>query len=457
MNINSKNTKASEITSGVNKISFRSGTVQLAGLLFTPENFDSSKKYPTVVFSGPFNQVKEQMGSNYGREMSSRGYVFLSFDHIGYGDSEGKVRNNEKYEWKAEGIRDAVSYLNILEFVDNERLFGFGGCASGGYMPLVAVTDKRIKAIATVSGMMNNRDSYFSMPKEALIPIFEMANDARQRQYETGVVEYYDALNMEASVNNPELRKGNEGYDYYMTERAGAMKFPNYTHKTVMTLMEDSPMTDATHFAPYLYTPYIGIVGENITVKITFSVVILTVIFFWGHQPTKNGKVTNSCFSQWWMSDFRVDLNTYCCMEQYMMEEKARLFGDKDIEKEIMECKDQKTIKELGRKVRNFDEEIWNNVKYSIVLNGNYNKFIQNDDLREFLISTGDKILVEASPYDKIWGIGISADNEKITNPLSWKGQNLLGFALMEVRDELIRVCENYEKLNVQELHKQFG
>lgn len=263
MNINLKNTKASEITSGVNKISFRSGTVQLAGLLFTPENFDSSKKYPTVVFSGPFNQVKEQMGSNYGREMSSRGYVFLSFDHIGYGDSEGKVRNNEKYEWKAEGIRDAVSYLNILEFVDNERLFGFGGCASGGYMPLVAVTDKRIKAIATVSGMMNNRDSYFSMPKEALIPIFEMANDARQRQYETGVVEYYDALNMEAAVNNPELRKGNEGYDYYMTERAGAMKFPNYTHKTVMTLMEDSPMTDATHFAPYLYTPYIGIVGEK--------------------------------------------------------------------------------------------------------------------------------------------------------------------------------------------------
>lgn len=80
-----------------------------------------------------------------------------------------------------------------------------------------------------------------------------------------------------------------------------------------------------------------------------------------------------------------------------MMAEKARLFGDKDIEKEIMEWKDQKTIKELGRKVRNFDEEIGDNVKYSIVLNGKYNKFIQNDNLRELLISTGDKILVENS------------------------------------------------------------
>ncbi|CAH2213487.1 NADAR family protein [Tepidibacter aestuarii] len=183
----------------------------------------------------------------------------------------------------------------------------------------------------------------------------------------------------------------------------------------------------------------------------------LDYIFFWGHQPNKNGKITKSCFSQWWMSEFSIGLDKYCCMEQYMMAEKARLFGDKEIKKEIMECKDPKEIKRLGRKVRNFDEEIWNDVKHSIVLNGNYNKFIQNDDLREFLISTGDKILVEASPYDNIWGIGMSADNENINNPLSWKGQNLLGFALMEVRDELIRVCENYKKLNFQELHKKFG
>ncbi len=264
MNMNSKNTKASEMIAGMNKVSFRSGNVQLAGLLFTPKDFDLTKKYPTVVFSGPFNQIKEQMGSDYGREMSSRGYVFLSFDHIGYGDSEGEKRNNEKFEWKAEGIRDAVSYLSTLEFVDKDRLFGLGGCASGGYMPLVATTDKRIKAVSTVSGMMSNYTSYFeSMPKEMILPIFDMANAARQREYETGVTQYYDALGMEETQKNPALQEGNEGYDYYMTDRAGALRFANYTHMTVMTLMEDAPMTDAIHYAPYLYTPYIGIVGEK--------------------------------------------------------------------------------------------------------------------------------------------------------------------------------------------------
>ncbi|WP_459195698.1 NADAR family protein [Wukongibacter baidiensis] len=180
----------------------------------------------------------------------------------------------------------------------------------------------------------------------------------------------------------------------------------------------------------------------------------LNYIFFWGHQPGKNGKIKKSCFSQWWMSDFSTGLNTYCCMEQYMMAEKARLFGDKEIEEKIMECRDQKNIKELGRKVRNFDGEIWNKIKYSIILNGNYNKFIQNDDLREFLISTGDKIIVEASPYDKVWGIGMLSSDEGVENPNNWRGENLLGFGLMEVREELKRVCKNYNKINWAGLSK---
>lgn len=254
--------------SGTNKVTFKSQGVNLAGLLFTPEDFDTEKKYPTVIFSGPFNQIKEQMGSNYGREFANRGYIFLSFDHFGYGDSEGDKRNNEKFDWKAEGIRDAVSYLRKLPFVDRDRFFGLGGCASGGYMPLVAVTDKRIKAVATVSGMMNNQMSYFgTMPKEMLMPIFDMANEARQKEYETGETEYYDALGMDAIAADPARRETDEGYDYYMTERAGAITFPNYTHMTVKTLMEDAPMSDAVHYAPYLYTPYIGIAGENAFTK----------------------------------------------------------------------------------------------------------------------------------------------------------------------------------------------
>lgn len=179
-------------------------------------------------------------------------------------------------------------------------------------------------------------------------------------------------------------------------------------------------------------------------------------LFFWGHQPSQNGSITKTCLSQWWKAFFTIDTDTYCCMEQYMMAEKARLFEDNETLEKIMKSNHPKQIKDLGRQVKNFDEDIWIRNRYSIILNGNYAKFIQNEDLRQFLIGTKDRILVEASPYDKIWGIGMSADNENIENPLLWKGSNLLGFALMEVRDELIRVCQNYDKLNLIKLHEMF-
>ncbi len=259
---NNEETKMENFKSGKNEVTFKSQGVKLAGLLFTPEYFNVNKKYPAVVFSGPFNQIKEQMGAVYGNKMAAKGYVFLSFDHLGYGDSEGEIRDNENSYIKMESIRDAISYLGTLEFVDRSKLYGLGGCASGGYMPLVATTDKRLAAIATVSGMMDNKASYFSaMTKEQLMPLFEMANEARQKAYETGEVEYYDALNM------ANTEPSNEGYDYYMTARAGKETYPNYSHLAPKMLMENAPLTSAVDYAPYLYTPYIGIIGENTVPK----------------------------------------------------------------------------------------------------------------------------------------------------------------------------------------------
>lgn len=247
------------IQQGINKVQFKSQGSNLAGLLFVPENFDPTKQYPAVVFSGPFNQIKEQMGAVYGQKFAEQGYVFLSFDHLGYGDSEGAIRDYENSYIKMESIRDAISYLGTLSFVD--KVYGLGGCASGGYIPLVAVTDKRMAAIATVSGMMDNKASYFgAMTKEQLMPLFEMANAARQKQYESGKVEYYDALGF-TSIPEEE-RASNEGYDYYMTARAGKETHPNYSHLAPMILMENAPLTSAVDYAPYLYTPYLGIYGE---------------------------------------------------------------------------------------------------------------------------------------------------------------------------------------------------
>lgn len=133
----------------------------------------------------------------------------------------------------------------------------------------------------------------------------------------------------------------------------------------------------------------------------------------------------------------------YLCMEQYMMAGKAELFSDQEIREQILKCSDPKQIKALGRKVRRFDQKVWDKFKYAIVLNGNWCKFSQNRNLREFLLSTGDSVLAEASPYDNIWGIRLSANSLEAQDPMKWRGQNLLGFALMEVRDELRRVTQN--------------
>lgn len=164
---------------------------------------------------------------------------------------------------------------------------------------------------------------------------------------------------------------------------------------------------------------------------------------FWRHHPTEDGKLAESCLSQWWMQEFCYSVTKYCCMEQFMMEQKAKLFEDEEIRQRIMDSREPREIKELGRKVRGFDQMLWDEAKYSIVLNGNWRKFSQNRDLKEFLLSTGDSVLAEASPYDGIWGIRLAADAPDVRNPLKWKGDNLLGFALMEVRDELRRVTQN--------------
>ncbi|WP_108869187.1 NADAR family protein [Aquimarina aquimarini] len=160
-------------------------------------------------------------------------------------------------------------------------------------------------------------------------------------------------------------------------------------------------------------------------------------LFFWGHTPNKDGSIGKSCFSQWWKSAFIVDQETYKTAEHWMMAGKAKLFGDTDIQKQIIACNDPMEAKQLGRKVKNFDPEVWNQHKYQIVKEGNLYKFSQHKDLKEFLLSTKKQVLVEASPRDRIWGIGMGQSNEKAQNPNLWRGQNLLGFVLMEVRDEL--------------------
>lgn len=155
-------------------------------------------------------------------------------------------------------------------------------------------------------------------------------------------------------------------------------------------------------------------------------------IFFWSGRKLR--KITKNCFSQWYPSKFIVGGKEFQYAEQFMMAKKAELFNDIETLNKIMTASDPRTIKKLGREVKNFDPEVWNEKKFEIVVQGNLAKFSQDPELQDFILSTGNKILVEASPYDKIWGIGLDEKSTDAISPERWKGQNLLGFALMKVR-----------------------
>lgn len=156
--------------------------------------------------------------------------------------------------------------------------------------------------------------------------------------------------------------------------------------------------------------------------------------FFWGHQPGKHG-VTASCFSQWYIAEFVVDGQRYPTAEHYMMAEKAVLFGDQETRAQILQAATPNAAKALGRKITGFNEQDWLQHRYEIVVRANKAKFSQNPELNSFLKETGSCIIVEASPVDNIWGIGLAQDHADANNPNLWQGLNLLGFALMQVRD----------------------
>ena len=161
-------------------------------------------------------------------------------------------------------------------------------------------------------------------------------------------------------------------------------------------------------------------------------------LHFWGHTPAKDGSLGKTCFSQWWAEHpFVINGISYATAEHFMMAEKARLFGDEALIPEIVAAKSPAIAKKLGRKVANFDDVRWHQHRWDIVVNGNLAKFSQHAELRDLLLNTGDRVIVEASPFDHIWGIGMAASDSRAENPAQWKGLNLLGFALMEVRQQL--------------------
>lgn len=151
------------------------------------------------------------------------------------------------------------------------------------------------------------------------------------------------------------------------------------------------------------------------------------------HNPDEE----NGYLSNWFHSDFSVGEIEFSSMEQYMMYKKVVCFSDKKIAEEILSINDVAEIKRLGRQISNYNDNIWNGKRQIIVYEGLLAKFSQNYSLKKVLKNTGDAMLAECAVRDKIWGIGLSMSDPKRLNIDEWRGQNLLGYALMQVREKL--------------------
>ncbi len=160
-------------------------------------------------------------------------------------------------------------------------------------------------------------------------------------------------------------------------------------------------------------------------------------VYFWGHQPRVPGAIDSSCLSQWYAASFSAGEEHYPTAEHYMMAKKAELFSDSEAKHRVLSASSPGEAKAVGREVRGFDPNAWESRRFEIVVTGNLRKFSANPLLRDYLDGTGERVLVEASPVDRIWGIGLDVEAARASEPRDWSGLNLLGFALMEVRQRL--------------------
>jgi ribA/ribD-fused uncharacterized protein len=168
-------------------------------------------------------------------------------------------------------------------------------------------------------------------------------------------------------------------------------------------------------------------------------------VLFWGGWP-----------SQWHKARFTIDGITYNCCEQYMMAEKANVFGDVEAVWKILAATNPRVQKAIGRSVRNFDAAVWESVCRGVVYTGNLARFSHNASDRRALLATGKKTIVEASPVDRIWGIGLAPDDPKAQDPAEWRGTNWLGTALMQVR-EALRDDKSRDRSRGRDLQEQLN
>ncbi|MHC8949848.1 alpha/beta hydrolase [Sphingobacterium hungaricum] len=243
------------------RVSFKNNTWDVAGHLYFPENFDDSKQYPSIVCVHPGSSVKEQTAGLYARRLAENDFITLAFDASFQGESGGEPRYLEDPATRVEDIRCAIDYLTTLSFIDNERIGAMGVCAGGGYTANAGISEKRIKAIATVIGTNASRAFREANPVETLHAV------AQQRTAEANGTEKLINNWIPNSAEEAEklgLQEMDllEAIDYYRTPRG---QHPNSCNKLLFTSMSKLIMFDAFHLAEYFLTqPLLVIVGDKV-------------------------------------------------------------------------------------------------------------------------------------------------------------------------------------------------
>lgn len=243
-----------------NKVNFKNRTINIVANLYFPEGFDEKKKYPAIIAVHPGGGVKEQTSGLYASRMAEKGYVAIAFDASFQGESGGAERYLEDSSTRVEDIRCAVDYLTTLDYIDEERIGALGICAGGGYVVNAAIIDKRIKALATISGVNIGLLFGTSGTPEQIIQLLENIGKQRTAEVRGGEPLMEQWINEKISKDSDEIDY-REAYDYYRTPRS---QHPNSVNLYRATSMANIIAFDAFRLADTLLVqPLQIIVGET--------------------------------------------------------------------------------------------------------------------------------------------------------------------------------------------------
>jgi fermentation-respiration switch protein FrsA (DUF1100 family) len=242
------------------KVHFQSEGLKVVGTLFRPQNSKEEEvSLPAILVAGAMSGVKEQVAGQYAERIAKDGYVTLVLDHRHFGESEGEPRQHEDPAKKLEDFKNAISFISSLKGIDRERIGACGISMGGGYMLQLAAFDRRIKSVSIVASGLNLADTLLEiLGKEGFVNFLKEFNNARQRHYDTGEVQYIPAV---ATDNKPAAMIGDEPFEYYGTSRAWSPGWVNrYTTESIENLMSYNAIPYARHVSPI---PLLIIHGKN--------------------------------------------------------------------------------------------------------------------------------------------------------------------------------------------------